>query len=91
MNEMKKEEFTKLIDEEKKIVKDVCLGLVHPSQENQKEFTEWLQNTVIFHLENLKKRTKKNENEKKLDEETKEVLKDAKEFHEVSKKIDNLF
>ena len=59
INEMEKKEFTKLIDEEKKIVKDVCLGLVHPSQENQKEFTEWLQNTVIFHLENLKKRIKK--------------------------------
>lgn len=55
---MKKEEFTKLIDEEKEIVKKVCLGLAHPSQENQKDFTEWLQNTVIFHLENLKQKSK---------------------------------
>jgi len=53
---MENKDFEKLIDEEKEIVKVVCLGLSHPPQENQKDFTEWLQNTVIFHLENLKKR-----------------------------------
>ena len=46
----------KVIDEEKKLVKMFCLGLVHPSQGNQKEFTKWLQSTVNFHLTLLKQK-----------------------------------
>ncbi len=49
----KEAEFRKMIDEEKKIVQKVCLGLAHPSQDNQKEFTKWLQDTVNFHLSQL--------------------------------------
>lgn len=55
---MEKEDFIKLIDEEKEVVMMVCLGLVHPKGEDQKEFTEWLQKTVLFHLENLKRKVK---------------------------------
>ncbi len=45
-----------LIDEEQEIVKQVCLGLAHPSEENQPEFTGWLQDTVNFHLNQLKQK-----------------------------------
>jgi len=48
-----------MIDKEKDIVKVCCLGLVHPDQTNQEEFTKWLQDTVIFHLEDLKRRVEK--------------------------------
>jgi len=48
-----------MIDKEKDIVKVCCLGLVHPDQTNQEEFTKWLQDTVIFHLEDLKKKVEK--------------------------------
>jgi len=51
----------KKINEEEKIVRSVCLGLVHPDQKEQDKFTEWLQNTVIFHLENLKRKIKQGE------------------------------
>lgn len=47
-------EVGKVIDEEKEIVKKICLGLAHPSQENQEEFSKWLQDTVNFHLTQLK-------------------------------------
>lgn len=46
----------KKIDEEKQIVKKICQGLAHPSQDNQKEFTKWLQDTVNFHLNQLKQK-----------------------------------
>ena len=48
-----------MIDKEKDIVKVCCLGLVHPDQTNQEEFTKWLQDTVIFHLEDLRKKVEK--------------------------------
>ena len=44
------------IEKEKKIVRMVCLGSVHPDQNNQEEFTKWLQDVVIFHLNNLERR-----------------------------------
>lgn len=49
-------EVGKVIGDEKKIVKSVCLGLVHPSQENQKEFTKWLQDTVNFHINQIEQK-----------------------------------
>lgn len=51
-------DILKLIEEEKRIVKTVCQGMVHPSQENVKEFREWLQGTVIFHLDQLEGKIK---------------------------------
>lgn len=56
-----KKNIIEKIENEKELVKTICIGLVHPDQANQKEFTKWLQNTVIFHLENLKKNLLKNE------------------------------
>jgi hypothetical protein len=55
---MEEKEILKKIREEKTLVRAVCLGLVHPDQTDQKKFTEWLQNTVIFHLDNLKRKIK---------------------------------
>ena len=49
-------EVGKLIDGEKKIVKLVCLGLAHPSETNQEEFTKYLQNTVNFHINQIKQK-----------------------------------
>jgi hypothetical protein len=48
--------FVKEIENEKHIVKLMCVGLMHPDQRQQEDFTRWLQNTVIFHLNNLKRR-----------------------------------
>jgi len=45
-----------MIDGEIEIVRRVCLGLVHPKDQNQEEFTKWLQDTVIFHINNLRAR-----------------------------------
>lgn len=49
-------EVEKVIGEEKKIVKLVCLGLVHPSEANQEEFTKWLQGTVNFHINQIEQK-----------------------------------
>lgn len=46
----------KEIEVEKEIVRRSCIGLVHPDPSNQQEFTRWLQDIVIFHLNNLEKR-----------------------------------
>ncbi len=43
------------IDDEITTVKACCIGLVHPDQNDQKRFTSWLQDVVIFHLNNLRK------------------------------------
>ena len=56
---MEIKEIQKRINEEKTLVRSVCLGLVHPDQKDQEKFTEWLQNTVIFHLDNLKRKIEK--------------------------------
>ncbi len=42
------------VDNQIEIVKLVCLGLTHPPENNVREFTKWLQDTVIFHLKQLK-------------------------------------
>ena len=49
-------EVGKVINEEKKFVRFACLGLVHPPQDNQEDFTKWLQGTVNFHLTLLKQK-----------------------------------
>jgi len=49
------ESIIKEIEVEKEIVRRTCIGLVHPDPSNQQEFTRWLQDTVIFHLNNLEK------------------------------------
>jgi len=49
-----RERIKKLIDDEKLLVNKVCLGLVHPPQEEHKEFTKWLQDSVIFHINQIK-------------------------------------
>ncbi len=49
-------EVGKVIGEEKKLVNEMCLGLVHPSQDNQEEFTKWLQDTVNFHINQVKQK-----------------------------------
>jgi len=50
----------KLLDakfaEEKEFVRTFCIGSVHPDQTNQKEFTKWLQDVVLFHLNDFKKK-----------------------------------
>ena len=46
----------KEIEREKEIVEVACRGLVHPDQADRKEFTRWLRDVVIFHLDDLKKR-----------------------------------
>ena len=51
-----RERVLKLMKDEKEIVKKVCLGLVHPPQENQEEFTKWLQDTVNFHINQINKK-----------------------------------
>lgn len=56
-----KADFQKMIELEKIIVRRICLGLSHPSETNQKEFTEWLQGTVNFHLEQLLAKLNKKE------------------------------
>jgi len=56
MEKISREDIIKEIEMEKKLVEIFCHGLVHPDQANQKEFTRWLRNVVIFHLDNLKKR-----------------------------------
>lgn len=44
------------IENEKKIVEVACQGMVHPDQADQKKFSRWLKDTVIFHLDNLSHR-----------------------------------
>jgi len=55
---LKAEEIEKLINDEKKIVETICLGMTHPPQENQEKFTKWLQRTVIFHLDQIREKAK---------------------------------
>jgi hypothetical protein len=45
-----------VLAEEKEFVRTFCIGLVHPDQSKQKEFTKWLQDTVMFHLDDFKKK-----------------------------------
>lgn len=53
---MDEQDFIELLEEEQEIVKHVCLGLVHPPEKKQEEFTRWLQRTVNFHIEQIKQK-----------------------------------
>ncbi|MBW2673599.1 MAG: hypothetical protein JRD89_09335 [Deltaproteobacteria bacterium] len=56
VEKISREDIVKEIEKEKELVRTFCHGLFHPDQANQKEFTRWLRNVVISHLDNLKKR-----------------------------------
>ena len=44
------------IETEKQLVEVACHGFIHPDQADQKKFSRWLKDVVIFHLNNLKRR-----------------------------------